>query len=211
MKKYAVTHRGQASKEKADNAVITPDWLIDIMIDWAQIGSGMNVLEPAYGDGAILDKLASYDIELYGFELYPYVRWSKKPVDVSQPVWLAGKKPANSQLKTASDFLKNQSPIDWKADVCIMNPPFSDKGVWKFVRWAIDEWMKPDGKVITVSPNYIIDNAEGRKSWFSKHLRRVGNVPKNTFKPVVPVLHGSLLEFSVQESDAKASYEFLHP
>ncbi len=189
-----VTHRGQAStttrvKPSYGNEVYTPDWLADIMVEWLDIEPGMRILDPCVGRGNLLIAL-QFKGYVEGYELNPNCSYVNKNIHIGK------------------DFLLAPHPKH-KFDRIIINPPFSKSGAWKFLHKCFEHWLKPDGKLVTVLPNYTVDNAEGRKPWLSKYMRRIGNIPKNTFEPAVPVLHGVIAMFDRSGSDCR--YEFVKP
>ena len=85
----------------------TPDAVIDLMLDYADIGPADVILEPSAGDGAILGRLpednltVAYEINPRLCEILKLRGYDASPVDFMETT--AG---------------------DWKADKILMNPPF---------------------------------------------------------------------------------------
>ena len=151
--------------------ILTPMWLVDIMINWGifnQWNVG-KVLDPCCGDGRMIARLYERDY------------WPQYVVECD--------------IKDGNDFF-NYNFVATQFDLILMNPPFSNLGVYRFIKSCFDrQLLKEHGKIIAIVPTYILDNAEGRKKWLCERLNHMAILPKNTFAPEVPVLNAFLCEF----------------
>ncbi len=185
------SHRAQASKgPTAGDVIQTPRWLADEMVrllpleSWLNFDSGpTGIFDPCAGDDGILLK-AALDLAEGAGELIATgceIREDPRP-----------KRAGVSMIGYGIDFF-SQFPPKRKFDFVIMNPPFSGNRAWHFLKAIVEDWITSDGAVVSVVPNYLLDNSEGRKPWLEKHLEGVYAIPKDTFRPLVPVLHGSVV------------------
>lgn len=225
-----------------DDCVQTPDWLADIMVDWLDLQDGMTVLDPCYGEGALVRALLRSGKELHvvGCERlgkstvnqlhaekvkllleHPHLghRANEERMEAIQAInqqIVAVKAQLVKIERAEADFPDNVTahrPVsflceirDRRFDRAILNPPFSNCGAFEFVKTICEGWLKPGGKAVCVIPGYIVDNSEGRKPWLSKWMRRTAVIPKGTFTPEVPVLHGGIGLF--HQGDG-CSFEFI--
>lgn len=162
-------------KPSHDDVVYTPDWLADIMVRWLDVQNGMCILEPSCGKGVLINALlkANKVLEITAYDVLD-----------------AGIDYPNSVKFHHGAFMAQFAERIY--DRAIMNPPFSNCGAWEFIKDTTELWLKHGGRCVSVFPNYMIDNAEGRKPWLTKWMRRYAIIPKNTFVPEVPVLHGGI-------------------
>lgn len=191
MGKVKKSHRAQGStvdrlikkNKPRHDFVRTPTDIVELMIKMAKLEKGMTVLDPCIGDGKIYSILKKVTDNVIGIEMHPDLF----EISVSKAGW-------NCML---GNFLKT-TPEDMgcgKVDVVIMNPPFSKLGALKFVQHAVNNWIVPNGKCVSVVPQYVLDNGEGRKPWLDDHSWCSRILPKHIFAPDARTLHVSAIEF----------------
>jgi hypothetical protein len=119
-----------AKEGEADDTVKTPDWLADLMVEWAGPIDYNNalILDPCSGEGAM------------------YVGTLRSPITEYD---IRGDR---------RDFLC-EFPAE-KYDVALVNPPYSKVGAYRFCERLVDLWMKPDGIVVCVCPMYQLERGE---------------------------------------------------
>jgi hypothetical protein len=167
--------RGQASTqerlseldERNDN-ISTPMWLVDQMIDMLELKNDMSICDPCCG----LD-------HRFGTRIRERFRKRNAKFD-------------ELDIRLGLDFFHFQPHRGYHR--FIMNPPFSELGAFKFIQRAL-RYLDPGGRIIAVVPNYILDNADGRKDFWAKHLYKLAFIPKKTFiDDGCDVLHGSVID-----------------
>lgn len=134
--------------------VETPMWLVERMVEIANIQKGECVIDPCCGDNRILEYAKpSYGM---GFE----IRNIKTQEDMP-----------SIHTQYGIDFFSQEKFIlDESCDLAIMNPPFSDCGVFRFTTHLINHWLKEDWRIITVVPLYILQQNMTRRAFMEKHL-----------------------------------------
>jgi predicted RNA methylase len=148
----------------------TPEPLVEVMLNLANIQKGMRVLEPSAGAGAIARALRSRGAELVCFE-YNYM--------------LAKLLEAQNISATRGDFLTalpGQLPID----AVVMNPPFEKGQDTEHVQHAY-HWLKPGGGVLVSimceGPFFRVDKKSvAFINWLSSVGGQSYQLPPNTFK-----------------------------
>lgn len=181
------SHRGQKDVHKRllkldgrKDLIRTPLWLVDKMIDMLELEVYDNVLDPCCGDNRMLKRISDRNFilgNMIGFDI---------------------------KMKPSINFLAE--PGDKSFHKIIMNPPFSKLGAYKFIKHALDHFLKPGGRIISIIPNYILDNAEGRKPWLKNHVNRLAFIPKSTFAQpgikTAEILHLSVIDVRHEPSGA---------
>lgn len=139
----------------------TPANIADRLIERAGIRSGMRVLEPSCGDGALLDALRRYatkqridDLRATGIEVDPARAEATR---------------AKGFGVHLGNFLQIQpNPV---FDVILMNPPFYGKHYQKHVEHA-RKFLKPGGRILAILPitaatdhGFITVPKWGREVW----------------------------------------------
>lgn len=168
-----------AAMDERDDIVRTPIWFIDWMIDRIGDCNIDRVLDPCAGDNRMIGRIYERGIG-NGYSAYDINNDNQIPVPFCT-------------YQYGRDFLTT-SPPTVPFDLIVMNPPFSDLGVWQFIKHCFNGWLALHGRVFCIVPNYFLDNSERRKPWLNKHVQWIWIIPKNTFAPHTPVLHGSLIE-----------------
>lgn len=139
----------------------TPQAAADRLIARAGIRSGMRILEPSCGDGALLDALSRCarrnrlgDIRATGIEVDPGRAEACR---------------AKGYGVHIGNFLQVSPKPDF--DLVIMNPPFYGKHYQKHVEHA-RKFLKPGGRILAILPitavtdhNYITVPKYGRDVW----------------------------------------------
>lgn len=119
----------------------TPAAVADRLVERAGIRSGMRVLEPSCGDGALLEALRRYavknnieDLRATGIEVDPDRAEATRAKGFGVHV---------------GNFLQTQpTPV---FDVVVMNPPFYGKHYQKHVEHA-RKFLKPGGRILAILP-----------------------------------------------------------
>lgn len=118
----------------------TPPELAKKVIDIAEIKSGMSVLEPSAGIGALAKEAAAVDgVSLSMYELNPEHNRHLKSLNIGF-------------VHEACDFLKSV-PVE-SFDRVIMNPPFGKQADIKHVTHAL-KFLKPNGILIAIMSSSI--------------------------------------------------------
>jgi hypothetical protein len=139
----------------------TPDAVADRLIARAGIRSGMRILEPSCGDGALLDAVRRYAAK----ERIDDLRATGIEVDPSR----AEATRAKGFGVHVGNFLQTQpNPV---FDVVLMNPPFYGKHYQKHIEHA-RKFLKPGGRILAILPitavtdhGFIIVPKYGRDNW----------------------------------------------
>lgn len=203
------SHRKQQSEhagEPTTDVVTTPAWLAEIMVRWAQETTGfrraIRVLEPCFGNLSLVHAaMRQHWMHLEGYEI------RSRGLDQA---FCAVRPDLNTILHWETDFLLEPAPApEERFDVALVNPPFSDLGAAKFAARILDQWLKPDGALISILPWYILDNCEGRKPWLDHGLRRIGLLPRNTFAPQCPAINAALVEMRPTPRTGPIQFEFI--
>lgn len=205
MSKIKRSHRAQGSSidrlvrknQPRRDFIQTPGWLADMMVRMSGLLPGESALDPCVGDGAVMRAIARATNRSAGIEMHPDL-FELTALSTPWRLWMG-------------DFLE-MSPDDigfGQFNVVVMNPPFSQLGAWRFVQHAVDNWIKPGGRVVSVIPQYIIDNAEGRKHWLDHHIWKLRVLPKHAFAPGAPTLHASVAEFRREPRPADSAFGFI--
>lgn len=170
-------------RERTHNDDIqTPMWLIDEMIDMIN-GTPMRIIDPCCGlDNRILNRMREK-----GFGNY-FTR-------------------TGYEIKDGYDFFKVKKPNN-KFNLAIYNPPFSKNGCYRFLKHLVRDWMEPDGQIICISPLHSILMGEEVKKFFNRYSHRMMIIPKNTFAPKVPTIHGCILDFRMVKREEREDRGF---
>ena len=119
----------------------TPTQAADLLVDRAEPRTGMKILEPSCGDGAIMDAVKRFaqrkninSLRIVG-------------VEVSAGRALAAK--AKGYAVQVANFLQVTPTADF--DMVLMNPPFYGKHYQKHVEHA-RKFLKPDGVLYAILP-----------------------------------------------------------
>lgn len=146
----------------------TPAFLVERMIEEADIETGCSALEPSAGSGAILDRLAPLGCKLYAFERHSSLRemLSLKGYD------LAG-----------DDFM--ESDYGLKVDRVLMNPPFENGQDITHVMRAFVH-LKPGGRLVAIMSTgpFFRQDARARafREWFDRLGGEKTDIPAGAFK-----------------------------
>lgn len=145
-----------------DNYFPTPDDVIRMMVDEAEIEDDMSVLEPSAGDGRIIRHIQDRwkGIDVSGYEIDP--------------------ERAREAGVMCFDFMQVYAKPTY--DRVIMNPPFSQGRWYKHVLHAYN-MLKPGGRLVAIIPNGAI-NQKYHERWETMMKGFVNEIPlpKGTFK-----------------------------
>lgn len=115
----------------------TPNCIAQALVDAADIGNGMYVLEPSAGIGNLIDKI-NKNIHLFAVELS----------DLRCGI-LREKYKSKNYSVIEHDFLKWQNPFGF--DRIIMNPPFTGRQVIEHIKKAVT-MLNDNGRLLSVVP-----------------------------------------------------------
>jgi predicted RNA methylase len=119
----------------------TPAQAADLLVDRAEPRTGMRILEPSCGDGAIMDAVKRF-AQRRNIDSLRIVG-----VEVSAGRALAAK--AKGYAVQVANFLQVTPTADF--DMVLMNPPFYGKHYQKHVEHA-RKFLKPDGVLYAILP-----------------------------------------------------------
>jgi predicted RNA methylase len=146
----------------------TPKEIVEQLIELAEIESGMEVLEPSAGEGAIADELNKLDINL------TLVEFANKNCDALKQ---KGYKPYEMDFLTM-----NQTK---KFDRIVMNPPFAKQQDIDHVMKAFS-LLKPNGKLVSVMSASVKFRENNKTTEFRKTVEasngKIINLPEGSFK-----------------------------
>jgi hypothetical protein len=147
----------------------TPDGLIDIMIDRAELDNGMTILEPSAGLGNIPDRIIArgYDCNIDCCER------QKSLVEI---LGLKGYK------VPAYDFF-DLNPFPY--DRIIMNPPFEKGQDVEHVTRAFNQYLKEEGILVSIMSSGVRSNQQQKFVDFRELVDHHGDfydVPAGSFK-----------------------------
>jgi len=126
----------------------TPQDVIDLLLEAAEISFGMTVLEPSAGLGAIAESARNAGGKVECVELNQKMADSliKKDFAVTCEDFLELVPPKPGMLKEAG---QEERWIEPRVDRVLMNPPFSRSQDILHVKHAY-EWLKPGGRLVAV-------------------------------------------------------------
>lgn len=163
--------------KKATQAFYTPDALADELVMFAGITSGMHVLEPSAGQGAIVKHLVKHGARVTAVEVDPVsckvLRREFPDIGVVEKDFMEFD---NAKLAVVQD------PV-W-FDAVVMNPPFTGGQDIKHVTRAF-EMLRPGGILVSVmSPGWLQSERQAHlefKSMLKSHGGEVRQVPEGAF------------------------------
>lgn len=148
----------------------TPEAVIDIMIDYADIQPDHRVLEPEIGSCAIADRVAPLCAEVKGYEIN---------------YTLAEIADLKDYLIERRDFLDVAPEEICSVDRILMNPPFENLQDIDHVRYAF-QFLKPGGRLVSVmSPGPFFRQDKKCKEfrdWVNSLGGEVVDLPDQSFK-----------------------------
>lgn len=148
----------------------TPDAVIDLMLDYANLKESDRVLEPNLGSCAIADRVAPLCAEVKGFEVNHT---------------LAEIADAKDYLIDLRDFLTVSTEEITSYDRVLMNPPFENLQDIDHVQHAF-KFLKDGGRLVSVmspSPFYNSNKkAEAFRQWFEDLGGEKIDLPAGSFK-----------------------------
>lgn len=128
----------------------TPHGIVKRMIVEAGLDTGMQVLEPSAGKGAIISVLANHCEDITAYEINP-----KMLPDLQK---VAEKWPDHAWLIEKQDFLTVKPEA--KFDVVLMNPPFTQMQDVDHVEHAF-KFLAPGGTLVAItSPSWTFSEYE---------------------------------------------------
>jgi len=146
----------------------TPDKVIDLMLDYANLSSNDRVLEPSAGGGAICDRIKEYTTNIVAIE---------KNTSLANILDLKGFNPENI------NFL-DRMPVG-SFDKVLMNPPFENLQDIDHVMHAY-KFLKHGGRLVAImSPSGFFRSDKksvGFRAWLSLVGGEVIELPEGSFK-----------------------------
>ncbi|KYC34938.1 hypothetical protein WA1_50405 [Scytonema hofmannii PCC 7110] len=143
----------------------SPDPVVSLIVQLAEIKPGMKILEPSAGKGSICGKV---------LDLYPEVKLDVVEIDTTLRELL--------HLKgfnlVGTDFLQYH-PKDPYSRI-VMNPPFSD--MVSHVDHAY-ECLEARGRLVTVLPENVFTSSKYKqfKEWIDQNATHIEKLPKDAF------------------------------
>lgn len=146
----------------------TPKTLVDQLVEQADIGPGMTVLEPSAGKGDIADAARVAGAQVDTVEISPKLQQILE---------------AKGHHIVGSDFM--QFRPEHQYDRIVMNPPFGDRMDAAHVRRAYD-MLKPGGRLVAITGEGIHfgkDRAAAEfRDWLEEHGGVAEKLPEGSFK-----------------------------
>lgn len=150
----------------------TPPALVERMVEQADIGPGMRVLEPSAGKGDIAEQLAGAadDVHVDTVEIAPLLRdlLAAKGFNV-----------------VAQDFTEFNPNTDSHYDRIVMNPPFGNGADGDHIKHAYS-MLKAGGRIVAIAGEGIFSRSDRKAMAFREWLDRVGGtsepLPEGSFK-----------------------------
>lgn len=182
----------------AKDIVTTPMEVVAKMWEWALDGENaskfcLRIVDPCAGDGRMIS---------YGLKQNPLESedWFTKEVDIRK---------SDCPRVQHENFFEVQPQHLFH--IALMNPPFSNVGVFRFLKQLLDFWMLRNGRVIAIVPYYAFAQNEKRKAWWVRHIYRECWLPKSTFADCGrKVIHCSIVDFRPQGSGYFQTFDFKH-
>lgn len=149
--------------KKQYQAFYTPKGLAEELVAMAGIGSGMDVLEPSAGEGAIALAARKAGGNVWCIELNPEDACTLKALGFNEIAVV--------------DFLQFDS--DRRFDRIVMNPPFTGAQDIKHVTHAF-RFLKPSGKLYAImSPSFIHTTNRKTHAAFNNFVHQHGSIVRD--------------------------------
>ncbi len=147
----------------------TPAGLAALVVETAQIGPGIDLLEPSVGTGRLLD--ACFHMNGAGFTGEPKAgRTVAVELSYSLASGIRGRYPLAEVV--AGDFLEQNGNLG-KFDRVVMNPPFADSQDIAHVRHAYG-FLKPGGRLVAIMGEGAFFRQDRKATEFRAWLESVG-------------------------------------
>jgi phospholipid N-methyltransferase len=186
--------RRSRQPDPVKDKIPTPTWVINEMAKLAEYKPGQSILDPCAGDGVMV----RYFIENYSANRGDCLEIEPAP-DISLNLY--------SNL-IIDDFFNAIPELEAREfDLIVMNPPFSNLGVERFIRRALP-LLSNDGKLITITPLYILEQNWVRRKFLNGHICKYVGLPTNAFQPYCEALHTAIIELGHKPS---GYISFAHP
>lgn len=149
---------------KIDGYVPTPKKLVEQMLDYADIGEGMTILEPSAGQGHIADELGVGKVDV--------AEWDGANREILQ-------------LKGHNVIGNDALQIVKKYDRIVMNPPFERNQDIQHVRHAYNKNLKPGGKLVAIMSEhpFFANDKESKafRDWLDRQDHEVIDIEAGAF------------------------------
>lgn len=162
----------------------TPPELADKVVQLADIGSGMTVLEPSAGLGRMVDALVhvcQWGSAISIVELDPEKIRKLKAKYWDGNVQEVGEIYHSDFLAFTAKGLGPEANAPKLFDRVVMNPPFTKQQDAKHVRHAYN-LLKPGGRLVAIMSAAVEHRATEHYQWVRDHAEEILDVPEGAFK-----------------------------
>ncbi len=146
----------------------TPDKLIDLMIDHAQLHDGLTVLEPSAGIGSILDRIVfhGYICKMLAVERQHSL------VNICR---LKGYNTVDGDIMGYTNFSDAKEQHSMVSDRIIMNPPFERGQDVQHIIHCFTHFLNPGGILVAIASAGILTNEkiQGFRDFISRNSGEV--------------------------------------
>lgn len=154
----------------------TPEEVGQTLVKLAGVETGMEVLEPSAGEGALVTQILRAGANCVMCEL-DHGRWLKLSLRMT-------KSPGRLKLLDQHDFMK--VPVEPRFDAVVMNPSFQRGAHLEQIRHAF-AMLSPGGKLVTVCPAGIVKRNTDRRhrefnEWLAEQRWHEEDLPPDAFK-----------------------------
>lgn len=180
---YVVVETGSWERPQDVGYFPTPGWLVERMLEVADIESFHRVLEPSAGQGAILLPLAKKLNSCQQIAIYEILPNNRKALA------------ANGFEVDGEDFMA--ADLEPLFDRVVMNPPFARSQGPAHVRRAM-EMLKPGGRLVAILPNGIVQRQDRLHADLRREILMNGTIvplPDDTFRDVGTMVRTVLVTY----------------
>jgi len=180
------------SLRKEPGFFVTPDDVVQRMVDRADIQKGDAILEPSAGLGNIADKLPKDQIEVIEYNSARQNLLKRKGYDIA-----------------GTDFLEHKGQYD----KIVMNPPFEKGQDITHVRHAYNQ-LKPGGKIVAIMGEGAFFRGDKKATSFRSWFDDLGGVseklPQGSFKKSGTGVAARIVELEKPAGSIESHIEYRH-